>query len=363
MILIDEINHYFCIVFSCSIILWLERCRYDLYDPRQPDRCNACRHAGDEESQAPMTKKPFPAAWIDQEKNAEPLRAKSLLMTLFGDAIAPHGGTIWLGSLIELMAPFGVSDRLVRTSVFRLTEEGWLASSRNGRRSAYSITDEALKRFGQAYRRVYAPLEPAWDGYWVLLFATHADIAPSKRALFRKQLAWDGFGMISPGVYAHPAPEPDAISDLLERFDLREQLFVAKARDLPDSGGKPLGAAVGETWALDEVRDGYLRFIERFAPLAHGLGLGKAEVSLEQAFVIRTLLIHAFRRVQLHDPKLPSALLPEAWPGNDSYALCRGIYRQVYEAAEAWLLAALRREDEGAGEAAPYFHERFGGLR
>ena len=39
------------------------------------------------------------------------------------------------------------------------------------------------------------------------------------------------------------------------------------------------------------------------------------------------------------------------------------IYRQVYEAAEAWLLAALRREDEGAGEAAPYFHERFGGLR
>ena len=307
-----------------------------------------------------MTSKTGPAAWIEQEKNAEPLRAKSLLMTLFGDAIAPHGGTIWLGSLIELMAPFGISDRLVRTSVFRLTEEGWLASSRNGRRSAYSITDDALKRFGQAYRRVYAPLEPVWDGHWVLLFANHADIAPSKRTLFRKQLAWDGFGMISPGIYAHPAPEEDAIRSLLDRFGLQDQLFVTSARDLPGSGGKPLAAAVGEAWALDEVRDGYLRFIERFAPLA--LAGDSGSISAEQAFVVRTLLIHAFRRVQLHDPKLPSALLPEAWPGNASYALCRDIYRKVYDAAETWLIAALRREDEHAGEAAPAFHERFGGL-
>lgn len=308
-----------------------------------------------------MIRKASAAAWIAQQKDAEPPRAKSLLMTLFGDAVAPHGGSIWLGSLIELMAPFGISDRLVRTSVFRLTEEGWLASSRNGRRSAYSITDDALKRFGKAYRRVYAPLEPVWDGYWVLLFATHADIAPSKRTLFRKQLAWEGFGMISPGVYAHPTPDEDAIRSLLERFGLREQLFVARARDLPESGGKPLGAAVGEAWALDEVRDGYLHFIERFSPLASLLETN--DVSPEQAFVIRTLLIHAFRRVQLHDPKLPSSLLPDAWPGNDSYALCREIYRKVCDAAETWLLASLRREDENAAEAAPYFYERFGGIR
>lgn len=308
-----------------------------------------------------MIDKTSPAAWIAEEKAAEPLRAKSLLMTLFGDAVAPHGGSIWLGSLIELMAPFGVSDRLVRTSVFRLTEEGWLAPSRNGRRSAYAITDDALKRFGLAYRRVYAPLEPAWDGRWVLLFATHADIAPSKRTLFRKQLAWEGFGMISPGVYAHPAPDEDAVRNLLERFGLQQQLFVASATDLPGAAGKPLSAAVGETWALDEVRDGYLRFIDRFAPLLPLLVDG--DIGPEQAFVARTLLIHAFRRVQLHDPKLPSRLLPDAWPGNESYALCREIYRQVYEAAEAYLMAALQREDDSAAAAEPDFYERFGGLR
>jgi phenylacetic acid degradation operon negative regulatory protein len=48
-------------------------------------------------------------------------RAKSLLVTVWGDAIAPHGAGIWLGSLIQLVAPLGLNERLVRTSVLRLT--------------------------------------------------------------------------------------------------------------------------------------------------------------------------------------------------------------------------------------------------
>ena len=302
-----------------------------------------------------------PAAWIAQEQAADPPRAKSLLMTIFGDAIAPHGGSIWLGSLIELMAPFGVSDRLVRTSIFRLSEEGWLAPSRSGRRSAYAITDDALKRFSKAYRRVYASLEPAWDGDWMLLLANHADLAPAVRTLFRKQMAWEGFGMLTPGVYAHPVADEESVHALLQRFGLQDQVYVVKARDLPLAGGKPLGAAVAEIWALDDVRQGYLQFIARFAPLAQALA--SREVSPEQAFVIRTLLIHAFRRVQLHDPKLPASLLPDAWPGVESYALCSDIYRSITDAAQAHLLSVLRREDEGAADAAPYFYERFGGLR
>jgi phenylacetic acid degradation operon negative regulatory protein len=55
--------------------------------------------------------------WIAHFLASDPPRSKSLVMTIFGDSIAPHGGTIWLGSLIELLAPFGVSARLLRTSV------------------------------------------------------------------------------------------------------------------------------------------------------------------------------------------------------------------------------------------------------
>jgi phenylacetic acid degradation operon negative regulatory protein len=302
-----------------------------------------------------------PSKWIEKAIGENALRAKSLVMTLFGDSIAPHGGTVWLGSLIELLAPFGMNDRLVRTSVFRLTEEGWLESERSGRRSTYSITAEALKQFGKAYRRVYAPLEPVWDGYWTLLFAPTSDVAPSKRTLFRKALLWEGFGMLASGVYACPVVEDGVVPEVLRRFGLQDQLFVVKARDLPDTGGRSLRAAVADAWPLQEVKDGYERFIARFAPLAQALAVNG--ITPEQAFVIRTLLIHEFRRVQLHDPKLPAELLPADWPGRQAYAICSELYRKTYAAAEDYLLAALRREEETAAEAAPYFYERFGGLR
>ena len=72
-------------------------------------------------------------------------RAKSLIMTVWGDAIAPHGGTVWLGSLIRLLAPLGLNERLVRTGVLRLVRDGWLAAEPLGREA------------GQLRERVHAP--------------------------------------------------------------------------------------------------------------------------------------------------------------------------------------------------------------
>ena len=53
-------------------------------------------------------------------------RAKSLIVTVYGDAILPHGGTAWLGELIKLMGIFNIGERVVRTAVFRLAQDGML---------------------------------------------------------------------------------------------------------------------------------------------------------------------------------------------------------------------------------------------
>src|SRR5579863_9511136 len=82
-----------------------------------------------------------------------PLRGGSLLVTIFGDAIAPRGGAVTLGSLIRLAAPFGLTERLVRTCVARLAREGWLAARRAGRRSEYHLTTDGARRFAQATGR------------------------------------------------------------------------------------------------------------------------------------------------------------------------------------------------------------------
>ncbi|MFC0131222.1 phenylacetic acid degradation operon negative regulatory protein PaaX [Massilia eurypsychrophila] len=297
--------------------------------------------------------------WIAHFLASDPPRSKSLVMTIFGDAIAPHGGTVWLGSLIELLAPFGVNDRLLRTSVFRLAQEGWLVASRDRRRSAYAILPQAQPRFERANRRIYAPLEVHWDGHWTLLLASGGQLEAPLRAALRKELLWEGYALVTPGVFGHPAADIDVLRDILERLGAGGKLFACRATELPGVAGRPLPELVGDGWDLSGVSAGYQQFIDRFEPL---LGL-PAPMAPQQAFVIRTLLIHAYRRVQLHDPMLPVELLPDPWPGARAYELARALYRQICAAAEEHVMAAMLREDDGAAPADAGFFERFGGLQ
>jgi phenylacetic acid degradation operon negative regulatory protein len=306
-------------------------------------------------------KPPRSRDWVAHFLATEPLRSKSLVMTLFGDAIAPHGGAVWLGSLIELAAPFGINDRLLRTSVYRLAQEGWLVAARDGRRSNYAILPAALPRFERAYRRIYAPLEVQWDGQWTVLLPAAGPLDAAVRASLRKELLWEGYAAIAPGVYAHPAGDRTILDDVLERAGAAGKLHACVARELPLAGARPLGRLVEEGWDLSGVIDGYERFLAAFGPLHKALGAEGAPAP-ELAFVMRTLVIHAYRRAQLHDPQLPLELLPADWPGARAYALAAALYRACWGAAEEHIHACLRREDGGTPPADAAFFGRFGGL-
>ena len=304
---------------------------------------------------------PSSQQWIAHFLETDPPRSKSLVMTIFGDAIAPHGGRLWLGSLIELVAPLGVTDRLVRTSVFRLVQEGWLVANREGRRSSYALQPEAAPRFARANRRIYAAPGVDWDGRWTLLLAPNGSIDSALRAAVRKELEWEGFAMLAPGLLAHPAADLDGVAEVLRRVDGEDKIFVCAATELPGVGARPLAELVREGWDLSAVVAGYRRFIEEFTPLLDRLRAEPAP-DPQQAFIVRTLLIHAYRRVQLHDPMLPLALLPQPWPGSEAYALAQAIYRLVWAPAERHLMEVLRREDADAPAADAGLAERFGGL-
>lgn len=301
--------------------------------------------------------------WIAASLASDPPRHKSLVMTVCGDTIAPHGGGFWLGSMIDLLAPLGVGERLVRTSVFRLVQEGWLTASREGRRSRYALEPAALPRFERANRRIYAAPGLDWDGRWTFVLAPQGKSGASDgelRTLLRKELEWEGFAMLASGVMAHPAPERDTLREILARVGAAGKVFACQADELPGMDARPLPELVIECWNLDAVASAYRGFIDRFAPLPGMLGGG--DVGPGQAFAIRTLLIHAYRRVQLHDPMLPLALLPRPWPGTEAHALARQVYRLCHARAEEHVLAMLRKEDPATPEADAAYYARFGGL-
>jgi len=298
--------------------------------------------------------------WIARFLAERPVRANSLIITVYGDMIAVHGGTVWLGSFIRLVQPLGLNERMVRTSVFRLIKEKWLIAEQSGRRSYYSLTALGRRRFEHAYRRIYDAPQSDWNGEWQLVL-TGGALPPGQRDALRKELLWDGFGNIAPGVLAHPSPNTDTLMEILEDCDARDKVVVMQARALATAAGKALQQLVHECWGLATIAADYERFIERFRPLLRAMRNARA-LDPQHCFVLRTLLMHEFRRVQLRDPQLPQQLLSARWPGHTARALCRDIYVLTQAGAARHLMAVLETAQGPLPEAAPHFYTRFGGL-
>ena len=264
------------------------------------------------------------ARWIGRYLAEEAPRSKSLIISAFGDSIAPFVDGIWLGVLIELMAPLGLNERLVRTSGFRLIEEGWLRARREGRRSYYGLTATGQDRFEQAYSHIYTPPETAWDGLWTqVIVPRQADAAP-ERADFRRELSWAGFAPVSTGLYVHPSVPSAEITAIVRRYALGEQVIVLRARDADLPGTCRARAGLLEAWNLERVSARYEGFNARFQPLLDIIE--HHALSPLDGFLVQTLLIHSFRRASLNDPRLPGVLLPDNWPGLRAFALCKALY-------------------------------------
>ncbi len=286
------------------------------------------------------------------------LRAKSFIITLYGDAVQPHGGSAWLGSVIRLVAPFGLSERVVRTAVFRLSRDGWLTATQIGRRSYYSLTDVGHRRCEVAFRRIYGPARRDWDGEWCLVSLAVANLETAERDALRRELTWQGFGALGPDMLICPIPDPDAVRQVLRDAGVLERVVVMHARADAVTGTGTLYDLVRRCWDLDRLAEGYEDFLDRFRPVYQALE-AQADPDPMACLMVRLLLMHDYRRVLLRDPMLPDELLPPDWPGIASRALCRNLYRLVLPASQKYLTDVLQTAEGPPPDPAPSFYRRF----
>lgn len=286
-------------------------------------------------------------------------KANSLIVTVLGDAIMPRGGSIWLSDLMGLMSLFGLSDRLVRTGVYRLSQEGWLTSRSVGRRAQYSLSEAGFAQFMAAGKRIYSTALPRSTDTWTLVQGT-PDISQTERQSLRRRLRWHGFGQISTTLMALPGPEPEGLSVDLKAEDLDKKVLIFRSELAGQNAQANMKAAAAAAWPLDELNRDYANFVDLFSGLDHG------ELSTHTpsaAFALRVLLIHEYRRILLKDPHLPADLLPEPWMGSEAFRLSASLYKQVAEKSDTFLNLHTAEDQTDPPALSEDYWYRFGGLR
>jgi phenylacetic acid degradation operon negative regulatory protein len=262
-------------------------------------------------------------------RNRRPLRAGSLLVTILGDAILPRGGMVSLGSLIALCAPFGIPERLARTSVGRLAQSGLLIATRQGRQSFYALSPAGQSEFAAATQRIYAGPPASWDRQWTFVFLPDTG---SSRSRVKSLLTWSGFGQLMNGVFVHPSCTLADARTQLDRLGLASGIAI-NGRCASRQEDRRLAA---EAWNFGDLNRYYAQFLRLFAPLESAIG-GRLKLSVAGSFVLRTLLVHEYRRIHLRDPMLPAELVAGRSAGLAAHRLCRTLYSKVFATAELHL--------------------------
>ena len=284
--------------------------------------------------------------------------ARNLLVTLFGDALLPHGRDVRVsvGSLTALLAPFGVNERLVRTSLTRLVNDGLLDTESVGRRSFYGVAATAVELFRQADARIYGSRDHPWDGTWTLVVVDGAESTAAARAELRQRLTWAGLGVVGPNVMASPVVSPEEVAAIIDQMGGFHNVLVSKSQVLGGASTIDEEELARRCAPLDELAADYRAFVDDFGDIDRATFDALTPVD---AFKLRMLLIAAYRRIVLADPLLPEALLPDGWAGAKARALAAFVYGGCVDGAERHLAAVAEPPSGSIVADADWLHGRF----
>jgi phenylacetic acid degradation operon negative regulatory protein len=260
--------------------------------------------------------------------------ARSLLLTVLGTLVRPHGGAAWTASLLAGLSCFSISDGNARQAISRASQAGWLYSHKHGRRARWHLTDRALELLTRGAERIYpfGQQTVTWSGQWLVLLASVPESQRDARYRLRVQLSWAGFGSLGPGIWVSPWPDHEA-----EAMEAIESLGISlQARSFIAEHGQigTESTIVDEAWDLATLADDYRQFIDEFEAVR--------PTSAAESAACLLRLIHSWRRFPAVDPALPLELLPRDWPGRRAASLFAFQRQRWMDDADAWWVAQER---------------------
>jgi phenylacetic acid degradation operon negative regulatory protein len=233
--------------------------------------------------------------------------AKSLLLTVLGEFVLPHHGSIWTSTVVDALALAGVGEGNARQAAARLKDQSLLDVERHGRRARWHLTAAGIHLLTAGTERIYGfgAGADAWDGTWIVVLTAVPEDQRGRRHQLRSQLTFAGFGFIAPGTAVSPHPDREGVAvEILRQLDLIDGAIVLLARSGSTAGDDEI---LRRAWDLDALASRYESFVASFER--------RQPRTPEGRFAALVELVHEWRRFPFDDPEIPARLLPGTWPG------------------------------------------------
>jgi phenylacetic acid degradation operon negative regulatory protein len=251
------------------------------------------------------------------------VNARSALFDVYGDHLLSRGGQAPVAGLVRMMAPLEIAGPAVRTAISRMVRQQWLVPVLLPDGAGYRLSSRAERRLADAAARIYRSGIADWDGRWHLLVIDHV-ASRATRERVRTGLTYLGYAPLRDSTWISPRASVE-VDALLSNEGARARRFLAE-----HDGDQ--AALTSTAWDLDGLALAYERWLDEATTIVSEL---PNEPTDRDAFVVRSKLVHEWRKFLFRDPGLPDEVLPPRWPGRDA--------AQFFDSAAARLLLGAGR--------------------
>ncbi len=222
-------------------------------------------------------------------------RVWSLIVSVFGDLAKKQGDAISGAVLGEILSPVGVRAEAMRVALFRLRNEGWIETTKQGRTALHHLSAEGIQQSVTASHRIYATAHDA-DREWHVL--CYPPVLSSDEHSRVGRLEKNGYIAISAGVYlANGRLNTKPANAFVVRGEISDvPSWLSQTLTAPAlvSAFKDLSAA--------------LQSVDINAEAFQSL-------SPYQIATLRALIVHRWRKLVLKLPNVPDALFGSDFAG------------------------------------------------
>jgi phenylacetic acid degradation operon negative regulatory protein len=250
---------------------------------------------------------------------------QDLVMTFLGAYVIPHDRLVWSGGLVTLLGEFGFSTSAARVALARMVRRGSLDRSKAGRLVSYRPTLRTVALLEEGDRRIFSlGREPHRADLWTVLWHAIPEERRLERARLARRLRFLGFGSVQDGMWISPHDREREVVSLIDALQVGGYTGVMLGRP---AASLDFRALASRAWDLDALDGRYRAFIDAFPNR-----VGRSDD--REAFLLRTRLVHVFRRFPALDPELPDELMHAPRHRAKAVALFHRLYAALAPAAQ-----------------------------